>query len=225
MAVKKLFLFLLFLSYSFSALIEGEVFLPDFSKPNISVMEINTTPKQTIVIFNGSYSLNLSNGSYNITVYYVENSNLFQSTETLKIKDDKKYILDFILLPYDLDEELLPIEDVDITPQIKNDNGLIGNKYFDVFIILVSLLILIYLAKKKFTKEDKIELPPDLILILKVIKANENRILQRELREELKWSEAKLSLALSELEHLGYIRRIKKGRGNIISLIKDYEEK
>ena len=44
------------------------------------------------------------------------------------------------------------------------------------------------------------------------------RINQLELRQQLPYSEAKVSLMLADLESRGLIRKIKKGRGNIIIL-------
>ncbi len=42
------------------------------------------------------------------------------------------------------------------------------------------------------------------------------RVTQKELRGEMKCSEAKVSLMLDDLEDRGYIKKIKKGRSNII---------
>ncbi len=46
----------------------------------------------------------------------------------------------------------------------------------------------------------------------------EKRMLQKDLRRVLGWSETKLSLVLAELESEGAIKKIKKGRTNIIVL-------
>lgn len=49
-----------------------------------------------------------------------------------------------------------------------------------------------------------------------IISDHGGRIAQAELRKELPYSEAKVTLMLADLEDRGYIRKIKKGRGNII---------
>ena len=54
--------------------------------------------------------------------------------------------------------------------------------------------------------------------VLGIIKNYGGRITQKELREKLSHSEAKVSLIVAELEHLGKIKKFKKGRGNIIVL-------
>ncbi|MFH1442746.1 MAG: hypothetical protein ABIG96_01815 [Candidatus Micrarchaeota archaeon] len=52
--------------------------------------------------------------------------------------------------------------------------------------------------------------------VLDAIRKSEGRIQQKELRKIFKFSEAKMSNLLDDLEEAGKIRRIKKGRGNII---------
>jgi len=48
----------------------------------------------------------------------------------------------------------------------------------------------------------------------------EGRITQTELRTRLPYSEAKVSLLVADLEDRGLIKKIKKGRGNILILQK-----
>jgi uncharacterized membrane protein len=56
--------------------------------------------------------------------------------------------------------------------------------------------------------------------ILNIIK-KEKRITQKDIRSQIPLSEAKISLVISDLEDKGMIRKIKKGRGNILIYIKD----
>ena len=60
----------------------------------------------------------------------------------------------------------------------------------------------------------------DLSKVLEVIKKNDGRITQKEIRKQLSLSEAKISLVISQLESEKKIKKIKKGRGNIIILNK-----
>jgi uncharacterized membrane protein len=53
------------------------------------------------------------------------------------------------------------------------------------------------------------------IAVLEIIK-KEKRITQKDIRKQLPDSEAKISLVISEFEAQGIIKKIKKGRGNII---------
>ena len=56
--------------------------------------------------------------------------------------------------------------------------------------------------------------------VLSIIK-KEKRMTQKELRKQIPLSEGKVSLMLTHLEDDGKIRKIKKGRGNIIIFVKD----
>jgi len=62
------------------------------------------------------------------------------------------------------------------------------------------------------------DLPEDLDELLDIIRANGNRITQRELLKKLSYSESKFSLMLSDLEERGLIEKFKRGRGSIIRI-------
>ena len=74
-------------------------------------------------------------------------------------------------------------------------------------------------------KSQSSKLPDDLEELLEFIRANGNRITQRELRKKSKYSESKVSLMLSDLEERGLIEKFKKGRGNIIRIPDDQIQK
>jgi uncharacterized membrane protein len=63
-------------------------------------------------------------------------------------------------------------------------------------------------------------LPEDLGEVIRIIEKNGGRITRLELRKALPYSEAKVSLMVSDLESRGIVKKIKKGRGNIIILYK-----
>ena len=69
--------------------------------------------------------------------------------------------------------------------------------------------------KKEFHDEDD-----GLKNLIDIIKKENGRTTQKELRKQIPLSEAKISLMIAELEHKGVIEKIKKGRGNIIILKK-----
>ena len=58
--------------------------------------------------------------------------------------------------------------------------------------------------------------------IIRIIKENKGRITQKDIRKQIPLSEAKISLMITELEDKGIVKRIKKGRGNIIILSKKF---
>lgn len=82
--------------------------------------------------------------------------------------------------------------------------------------------------KKQEKKEDKEKSQEELIIeenqygkeIIAFMKKHDGRTTQKELRKHLPLSEAKVSLLIAELEHNKRIKKIKKGRGNILILNK-----
>ena len=67
-------------------------------------------------------------------------------------------------------------------------------------------------------ESPEVSLPEDLKEIMDLIRANGNRITQRELRKKSPYSESKVSLMLSDLEERGLVEKFKRGRGNIIRI-------
>jgi uncharacterized membrane protein len=70
----------------------------------------------------------------------------------------------------------------------------------------------------KLTSTKRSTLPKDLKQVVSILKRNEGRMNQKDLRKEIPLSEAKVSLMITELEDLGLVKRIKKGRGNVLVL-------
>ena len=65
---------------------------------------------------------------------------------------------------------------------------------------------------------EELGMQKDIDLVISIIKKHQGRINQLDLRDELPFSEAKVSLIIKELEHKGILEKIKKGRGNILVL-------
>ncbi len=61
-------------------------------------------------------------------------------------------------------------------------------------------------------------IPSDLQEVLLIIKGRDGRITQKDLRLRLNCSEAKASLMITDLEARGLVKKVKKGRGNVILL-------
>jgi uncharacterized membrane protein len=78
--------------------------------------------------------------------------------------------------------------------------------------------------EEKLLAEAKTETKPELdkyaLEVLEILKKSGNRLTQKELRDKMPIGEAKVSLIVAELEELGYVKKIKQGRGNIIVLKK-----
>lgn len=71
---------------------------------------------------------------------------------------------------------------------------------------------------------SKRPMPTDLQEILDIIRAQGGRMTQKDLRSKLKYSEAKVSLMLFDLENRGMIQKFKRGRGNVILLVEQDQQ-
>jgi uncharacterized membrane protein len=73
---------------------------------------------------------------------------------------------------------------------------------------------------RKPVKKQHGALEDDLQKVVDIIRSEGGRTTQKELRKHFPLSEAKISLMVSELEHKKIVKKVKKGRGNIIILKK-----
>ncbi len=190
------------------ATIKGQIYTWELEKVE-AIVEINTTPKQRIVAINGSYEFVVPIGTYEIRAYSVDGS--LECNETVVVKNDGTYVIDLILFPK------LEYEEFNFT----EPNLIVEESYSPIFIFtalicctVTAFVVYVFFKRKKSFEE----LPDDLRKILEILNSMGGRATQKELRERLGWSEAKLSLALTDLERRGFIERYRKGRGNVIFL-------
>jgi uncharacterized membrane protein len=88
--------------------VHGSVYVWDTFEPlENAVVEVNSTPSQSIVAKYGVYSFDLVPGDYTITARYYQNSTLtYSAEENVKIQNEGKYVRDLLLLPV-YSEELM----------------------------------------------------------------------------------------------------------------------
>ncbi|MDA0525326.1 helix-turn-helix transcriptional regulator [Methanococcoides alaskense] len=260
-----------------TATIHGAIYEWDTFEPLENVLiEVNSTPPQSIVAKYGVYSLDLAPGDYVIVATYYTGTTLVASAqESITITDDGDYIIDLLLLPSYENEDLEDAEIANLSEAFEADSQIIeadtGSSYmaYVAALLLVFVLVLsVYVYSKKkganegslvntspegdngvlpdgslsvYVKEDglvdtitddsetidtitKAEtniLPDDLQEVLDIVIANGGRITQKDLRGKLRYSEAKVSLIVSDLENRGLVDKFKKGRGNIIIIPED----
>ncbi len=218
-------LFLLFVLPSFSSAtrIMGSIYDSDLTKLENVVVDISTSPRQVHVSRTGEYQFNVSNGDYTIRARQ-KNNDLF-AIETVSVKDEGDYALDLILLP-NINEEVFLINETAQQQEIPKFYWL----YYAISILLAVLSIAsIYFYKKarklKETKKQEPETKPVQIIdedsrkILELLKKQGGRLTQKEIRKSFPASEAKISLIITDLESRKLVKRIKKGRGNIVVLV------
>ena len=235
--LKKLVIILILLisiNSCYAATIYGNIYDPDLNKIKGRVeVEVNSLPRQYKVSTDGTYSFFLLVGKYTIKARYEEYGGIkYIAEENIVVKDEGRFIHDITMYPSIEEEE-----------RLLNETGeKFSNTEQDIFLFIIigsvfviSILLVVYFLKKgkkkgniqvkkeetseifDETKED-IENPESLDGVIKIIKENKGRITQKDIRKQIPLSEAKISLMITELESKGIVRRIKKGRGNIIIL-------
>ena len=224
--MKKLFLliailFLLASSVS-AATVSGSIYNADLTKLKDVVLEVNSVPKQVYVSKDGTYAFNLPVGKYAITAS--DKSGDYEE-ENVTIPQEGLYTLDLILIPKldVIEEDSINVSDLSLVDEITKQKT---NTWY--LVSFLALIILAYFAIKNLRKSkvmaeatkpvESDAAKEDLSELIAVIKKLGGRTTQKDLRKELPYSEAKISLMLTELEHKKRIERIKKGRGNVIIL-------
>jgi uncharacterized membrane protein len=201
-----------------AATISGNIYDLDLEKVNNVLIEIDTSPKQTLVVPNGAYSITIPIGTYTLTAKQADQDLLFK--EPLAITQEGDFVMDLVLMPSFEDIDLL--SDLDALDfEINGEAELELDEPYPVWPWLFVIFVIIVIAwvkfrKPKVEKKEEDETAKEANEVLKIIK-KEGRMTQRELRNKLpSMSEAKVSLILTELEHDKKIQKIKKGRGNVI---------
>lgn len=202
------------------------------SVPN-TILNINSNPPQTYVSKDGTYSLELNIGKYIITAtHYTNNQPDASINETITITDDGIFTMDLILFPEsNFGEDIINDTDFDLIDPYNDTTNI--NTYIYATIILIISAFYIFRknirgtiksrhATKKIIIETtkKNELSKELKQIISILKKNDGRMTQKEIRHQFPLSEAKVSLMITELEELELIKRIKTGRTNVIIFCK-----
>ena len=205
-----------------AAAVQGTVYSLYLDILEGAVVQIDTEPKQIKVANDGTYQFGVKPGDYIIRAAYT-NSEQFYYEENISIKDNEGvYTIDLILLPDVEDDDLENVDDLfaDITKDRDESNNYI---VYIALIVLIAIGLGFYLYKRSRpikAEEIKTEAEEDLDKIIEFIKKHGGRTTQKEIRKEFPYSEAKISLIIAELEDKGIVKKIKKGRGNIIILQK-----
>jgi uncharacterized membrane protein len=209
-----------------AAVIRGTVYDLNLEEAENAVVEINTEPVQKYVAKNSTYTFNVQSGNYIITAKsIVQNEIISSAEESITVQEDGEFVIDIILFPsFEEEDELLAETDFDIDTDIVAEETSAG-WIIAVLVALVAFFIIlrmrgneIVLSRKKLDEEEKDE--QELRKVFSFIKKEGGRTTQKDIRKAFPQSEAKISLILTELEDKGAIKKIKKGRGNVIILKK-----
>ena len=144
-----------------TATVHGVTYSGDTLEPiNDTVIEVNSTPPQSIVAKNGTYSFELTPGYYTITASYYRNNILVYSKETtIKIEGEGSYVLDLLLYPVSENRvtettasrknqnEINPTEQTEASPSTLN--------YLPVALMLLALFAGSYKLSNKHKKIEE----------------------------------------------------------------------
>jgi len=179
-----------------------------------TIITVNSTPPQTIVA-NPEYAFELAPGTYLLNATFFSNGYPdLQLIEVFRIESEGTFVLDLLLSP--AYEELPPEPSTDL--ELPSQNLTSGLTSLALFLAILAFLLLRLRRLRPAHKAKQSELQPDLQEALSILRQAGGRITQKELRARLKYSEAKVSLMLDDLENRGLIKRFKKGRGKIVIL-------
>jgi uncharacterized membrane protein len=225
-------LLLLIASPVLGATIHGTVYDLDLNTVQ-AVVEISTTPRQVMVAKNGTYSFNVPQGEYTISANYTKLE--LATTESITVSQEGDYVFDLILFPDLGEEESLMNETLEVI-EYEEPTAPQYWMWAVPVLVLLAVLALLYWKKKKSgephkekaagdkasavpeKQQAKLAQKADLAEIIAFIRKEGGRTTQKDLRKAIPYSEAKISLMIAELESQGKVKKIKKGRGNIIIL-------
>lgn len=214
------FLVVLFLPSVYSATIHGTIYNYDLDKAQNSIVVISTVPEQTFVAKDGTYILSVAPGDYELSASYSEKNGRYLSSKNISVVSDGDYLVDIILFPDLSEEQGLANEvfqpDIDVNLPTLTARKSTWQYYATAAIALIILFAIIFWLKKKPTVEPSEKDLAD--EVLDFVKHEQGRTTQKDIRNKFSFSEAKISLVLTELEHKGLVKKIKKGKGNIIIL-------
>jgi uncharacterized membrane protein len=180
----------------------GGIYDLDLSIQADAIVRIDTKPPQTLVAKNGTYRFSVPPGNYVITATYSDSI----AKEEIEVAGAGEYVLDLLLGP-DFEEEDIPIDNPEEPPVV------VATSYTWLWFLL-SAIVLFLIGVKTLPKRSSEDLEP----LIQFIREHDGRIVQANIVKHFPQSEAKISLMLTELESLGKIKKIKKGRGNVIIL-------
>lgn len=177
----------------------------------------------------GSYEMDIPAGEYTVKAFYYVEGNLEGYAEDRITLGGGGASYDFVLFAPDEFESVVGFDVPEVDEEIPEQKQdwtpfIVGGA-----VLLVAVAAYFLFGKKKDEEKgvqgeeenlppQKHELDEEEKRVLEILKGSEGMRNQKELREIMKCTEAKMSLLISGLEAQGYVKRIKKGRENIVKL-------
>ena len=182
------------------ASIGGKVYDLELNELDNVIIQINTTPRQQVITKGGGFGLEVPPGTYQLkATTYVFGEHRAQAEENITVIEDGEYVLDLVLFPLFEDFDDYPdIGNVeDTAPKIAAAKLLVGAGIAAIVIISIIFVILgrkfLRSRLKKSThpqaSQGQGEHAPDpaATQVIRLIRANDGQISQKELRKQLPW--------------------------------------
>ncbi len=196
------------------AVIHGSVYDAELNTLSQAIIELNTEPQQVMVSRNGTYQFSVSPGSYVISAHHTKLD--IDAREQITVKGEGTYVLDLILFPDLETEEDLLNDTLDVPDYDEPETAMPVTGFIVLAVLMLIGIALWYGMRRKHEAKKEPSAKADLGEILAFVRKEGGRTTQKELRKAIPYSEAKISLMIAELESQGKLKKIKKGRGNII---------
>lgn len=219
-------------AFASAAVVEGTLYDYAFN-PIAGTVQVNSTPAQKVVAVNGTYGFEVGPGTYLLLAVSRENAS---SSQVLVVEREGTYRLDIVILdelglnqPDNSSLGLLEAGGLpDLGEGVDGASGFSGWQWAGALIVL-AVAGYYYLRKRKTAGPHKTEESPpsspsanqpelaDEREVMAALDASGGLLTQKDLRKALPhWSEARVSLVVTSLEAAGKLKKIKKGRGNVI---------
>ena len=197
------------------ARIEGAVYDLGLDRLDGVIVTVDTVPRQTMVSTDGRYAFEVPPGRYTVNATQVKDGRPFLHTsQAIEVSAEGTFVVDLILFEeVDFEEDLVPTQgfDPDLPESGVRRSPKVVVPLVSLFLAGMAALVVLLRRRKKAhapagSTDEQIEA---------FIRA-EGRTTQKEIYKRFPYSEAKISLLLTDLESQGKVQKIKKGRTNVI---------
>lgn len=208
---------LLCLPLALGVTISGTIYDLGLDEVHDAIVTVDTSPEQRIVAKDGTYSFTVPTGDFEISAIALIDGEEWVAKENITVASEGAYTFDLLLTPSFSEIDDLAFEE-EALPELADDTpgALVPILSLVIGAALLLFISIFYIRKLRPRKLARAEKDEFRSAILSALRKHGGRITQKDLRRELPFSEAKVSLVLTELEHEGAIEKIRKGRGNVI---------
>ena len=211
-----------------AATLQGNVYSADsFDAVRGAMVKLEGASTYQVFSSDGTYSMEVAPGAYNISAFYYENGTLKGYAKDGIVIGTEGASYDIVLFSPEEFEGIVEFEIGGVDENIPEGQKegwtplVVGGLVLLIVVLAVAAYFLF--GKKKEEEKPKVEKKKELDeeekKVIEILKGSEGMKNQKELREILKCTDTKISLLISSLEAQGYVKRIKKGRENIVKLV------